>query len=158
MNASQRKTGAPLSAGSEAATVHSSRDSGLTTLWTHADEDDEVVGASLVDGEGWRRQLRGDPLPWLLHPDTPAVRHLALRDLLGRPSDDAEVVDARATAMATDPIAAILAAQHPDGYWEKPGPGYATKYRGTVWQLIFLDQLGADPADERDPARLRLRP
>jgi hypothetical protein len=42
-----------------------------------------------------------------------------------------------------------LAAQHPEGYWEKPGAGYATKYRGTVWQLIFLDQLGADPADRR---------
>jgi hypothetical protein len=51
--------------------------------------------------------------------------------------------------MAADPIASILAAQHPSGYWEKPGPGYATKYRGTVWQVIFLDQLGADPADER---------
>jgi hypothetical protein len=103
----------------------------------------------VVDGEEWRRQLRGDPLPWLLDPDTPAVRHQALRDLLGRPGGDPEVVDARASAMATDPIAAILAAQHPDGYWEKPGPGYATKYRGTVWQLMFLDQLAADPADER---------
>ena len=101
------------------------------------------------DREDWRRQLRGNPLPWLLHPDSPAVRHVALRDLLGRPSGDPEVADARATAMASDPIAAILAAQHRDGYWEKPGPGYATKYRGTVWQLIFLDQLGADPTDGR---------
>lgn len=51
--------------------------------------------------------------------------------------------------MAADPIASILAAQEQDGYWEKPGPGYATKYRGTVWQLIFHDQLGADSEDER---------
>jgi hypothetical protein len=97
----------------------------------------------------WRASLRSDPLPWLLDPSAPAVRHLALRDLLERPADDPEVVEARRAAIATDPIAAILAAQHPDGYWEKPGAGYATKYRGTVWQLIFLDQLGADPADER---------
>ena len=56
----------------------------------------------------------------------------------------------RATAATrTDPIAAILAAQDPAGWWEKPGPGYATKYRGTVWPLIFLDQLGADPAERR---------
>ena len=53
--------------------------------------------------------------------------------------------------MGADPIASILAAQHPDGYWEKPGPGYATKYRGTVWQLIFLDQLGADGDRPRVP-------
>jgi hypothetical protein len=97
--------------------------------------------------ESW--QMDPNLLLWLLRPDTPAVRHLALRDLLGRSSADPEVADARAAAMASDPIAAILAAQHPDGYWEKPGPGYATKYRGTVWQVILLDQLGADPTDER---------
>jgi len=62
--------------------------------------------------------------------------------LLGRPPDDPEVVAARAAAMATDPIRAILAAQHADGWWVKPGPGYAPKYTGTVWEVIFLDQLG----------------
>jgi hypothetical protein len=51
--------------------------------------------------------------------------------------------------MSADPIISILAAQHPLGYWEKAGAGYATKYRGTVWQLIFLDQLGADAAEPR---------
>jgi hypothetical protein len=93
--------------------------------------------------------LHDDPLPWLLDPATPAVRHLALRDLVAPPPDDRDVAAARSAAMAVDPIAGILAAQQPDGFWEKPGPGYATKYRGTVWQLIFLDQMGADPADER---------
>jgi hypothetical protein len=94
-------------------------------------------------------RLNGDPLPWLLEPRSPAVRHVALRDLLDRPADDAALVAARGAAMVAEPIASILAAQHPEGYWEKPGPGYATKYRGTVWQLIFLDQLGADASDER---------
>jgi hypothetical protein len=98
---------------------------------------------------GWTTLLRGDPVAWLLEPDDPAVRHLALRQLLDRPADDPDVVESRRAAMDADPIAAILAAQHPEGYWEKPGPGYASKYRGTVWQLIFLDQLGADAADAR---------
>jgi len=88
-------------------------------------------------------------LAWLLEPADPAVRHVALRDLCGRPADDPDTAAAQRAAMAADPIAGILATQHPDGFWEKPGPGYATKYRGTVWQLIFLEQLGADPADER---------
>jgi hypothetical protein len=99
--------------------------------------------------DGWRAALRGDTLGWLLEPDNPAVRHLAMRHLLDRPADGPEVAAARAAAMQADPIAAILAVQHPDGHWEKAGPGYATKYRGTVWQVIFLDQLGADPSDER---------
>ena len=97
----------------------------------------------------WTRALRADPVDWLLDPAQPAVRHLALRQLLDYPADDPEVAVSRAAAMAANPIAAILAAQREDGHWEKPGPGYATKYRGTVWQLIFLDQLGADPGDDR---------
>lgn len=97
----------------------------------------------------WGRLLNGDPLPWLLEATDPAVRHLALRDLLGRSVDDFEVEAARAAAMESDPIAAILRAQDPDGYWGKPGGGYSPKYRGTAWQLIFLDQMGADGSDGR---------
>ena len=97
----------------------------------------------------WRDRLRGDPLPWLLAEAEPAVRHLALRQLLDRPADDPEVRAAREAATRTDPIAAILAAQDPAGWWEKPGHGYGPKYRGTTWSLIFLDQLGADPDEPR---------
>jgi len=97
----------------------------------------------------WLRVLAGDPVPWLLEDETPAVRHLALRQLLDQPEDAPEVRRARAAAMQTDPIASILAAEQPEGYWVKPGPGYTPKYRGTVWQLTFLDQLGADGTDAR---------
>ncbi len=98
-------------------------------------------------GADWRAQLNADPLPWLLDGIEPAVRHRALRELLGRSADDPEVAIAREAAMAADPIAAILAAQDPEGWWVKPGGGYGPKYTGTVWSLIFLDQLGADGAD-----------
>ena len=101
------------------------------------------------DAERWLDALQADPIAWLLEPADPAVRHLTLLHLLDRPDDDPEVVEAGRAAMGTDPIAAILAAQEPPGFWQKPGPGYATKYRGTVWQVIFLEQLGADPGDER---------
>ncbi len=97
----------------------------------------------------WLERLNADPTPWLLEPETPAVRHMTLRQLFDCPADDPDVVEAQAAAMRTDPIAATLAAQDPGGWWVKPGPGYATKYRGTAWQLIFLDQLGADGRDER---------
>lgn len=99
--------------------------------------------------DAWRRMLNADPLPWLLEEDTPAVRRLALRQLFDLPEDAPEVWQAREAAMRADPIAAILAAQQPEGYWVKPGPGYSPKYRATVWQLIFLDQMGADGEDAR---------
>jgi hypothetical protein len=105
-----------------------------------------AMRSAIVD---WQDRLNADPLPWLLEPADPAVRHVALRDLVDLPLDDAELVAARRAAMAAEPIASILEAQHPEGYWEKPGAGYATKYRGTVWQLMFLDQVGADGSDER---------
>jgi hypothetical protein len=100
-------------------------------------------------GPAWTSVLSADSLPWLLEEETPAVRHLALRQLLSRPADDPDVAAARMAAMRTDPIAAILRNQHPEGYWQQPGAGYGPKYLGTVWSVIFLDQLGADPADER---------
>lgn len=97
----------------------------------------------------WLRVLNGDPLPWLLDEATPAVRHLALRQLLDQPADAPEVIEARGAAMRCDPIAAILAAQDPAGFWARPGPGYNPKYRSTVWSLMFLDQMGADGSDPR---------
>ena len=97
----------------------------------------------------WRSALNADPLPWLLEPETPAVRHLTLRWLLDEPEDSPRVRRARAAAMRADPIAATLANQHPEGYWVKPGAGYGPKYTGTIWSLTFLDQLGADPRDGR---------
>jgi hypothetical protein len=98
----------------------------------------------------WLHVLNGDSLAWLLESDAanPGVRLFALRDLLDRPADDAEVVAAQAAVMRSGPVPAILDAQHPDDYWEKPGGGYG-KYRGTAWQIIFLGELGADPRDER---------
>ncbi len=105
--------------------------------------------ANLGTSQAWLKQLRGDPLPWLLEEDRPAVRHLTLLHLLDRPKNDPAVCQASAEAMESDPIAAILNAQEPEGFWVKPGAGYSPKYRATVWQLIFLDQLGADRRDAR---------
>jgi hypothetical protein len=99
----------------------------------------------------WRSVLNDDPTPWLLEPDpdNPGVHYLALRDLLDQPEQDPEVQAARAAIMTTGPVPAILDAQYPDGYWVKPGGGYSPKYRSTVWQVLFLAELGADPSDER---------
>lgn len=99
--------------------------------------------------EPWVAALRADPRPWLLDPGRPAVRQLALRWLEDRPADDPEVRTARAAATALPPVASILDAQDPAGWWVKPGPGYAPKYTGTVWSLIVLEQLGATPNDPR---------
>jgi hypothetical protein len=102
-----------------------------------------------MEPAAWARCLRADPLPWLLDPAEPAVRHLTLLQLVGGPADDPEVAEARARAMASAPIATILDAQDPEGWWVAPGSGYTPKYRSTTWNVIFLDQMGADGTDPR---------
>jgi hypothetical protein len=99
--------------------------------------------------ERWVSALNGDPRPWLLDRRNPAVRQLALRWLEDRDAADRDVAAARADAMARPPISTILDAQDAAGWWVKPGPGYGPKYTGTVWSLIVLEQLGADPMDAR---------
>jgi hypothetical protein len=92
-----------------------------------------------------------DALTWLLGPDlvNPGVRYFALKDLLDQPADAPDVVAAQAAVMASGPVPAILAAQDRAGFWVEPGPGYYPKYTGTVWQITFLAQFGADGRDPR---------
>ena len=92
-----------------------------------------------------------DVLDWLLEEDAdnPGVRYFALTNLVELPADSPEVTAARQALMDHGPVPAILAAQEEEGFWVKPGGGYAPKYRGTVWSVIYLAQLGADPVDAR---------
>jgi hypothetical protein len=83
-------------------------------------------------------------IDWLLEKDNPSARYFALRDLLDRPDDDPEVQTARRAIMKSEPAQKILAAQNPEGFWVKPGSGYTPKYQSTVWQILFLAELGAD--------------
>jgi len=96
---------------------------------------------------GWKDKLNGNPVPWLLENDEtrPAIRYYALRDILGRDENDKEVKAAKAAIMTSGPVPVILAAQHPEGYWGKPGP----RFTGTMPALVFLAQLGADADDQR---------
>jgi hypothetical protein len=93
-----------------------------------------------MENKDWSDQ---DVLDWLLEKENPGVRYLAFRDLLDTPANHSDMIKARQTAHQQGNIAEILAAMKPEGYWEKPGPGYGPKYRSTVWALILLAQLGA---------------
>lgn len=97
----------------------------------------------------WRDQLNGDSVSWLLENNTPGARYLALRDLLQCPATDPDLRAARTAAHTKGPIAKILDAMDPTGYWVAPGPGYNPKYRSTVWAIILLAQLGASAQQDK---------
>ena len=101
----------------------------------------------------WKNQLRNDSLPWLLESENPGVRYLALRDLFDLPPDDKKLKSARKSAHKEGPIAMILSNMEKEGYWVKPGPGYTTKYRSTVWAMILLAQLGASASEDKRVAQ-----
>ena len=92
-----------------------------------------------------------DPLPWLLEIDdlNPGARYFALRELLEKTKNDPEVSAARQAVMSTGPVPIILQNQDPQGFWAKGGASYGPKYKGTLWTIIFLAQLGADGSHEQ---------
>jgi len=89
-----------------------------------------------------------DPIPWLLEGDA-SVRYFTLTRLLGAAPDAPQVQEARRAIMTEGPVQRILAEQQADGHVCERDRFYTAKYRGTVWQLIILAELGADGADER---------
>jgi hypothetical protein len=97
----------------------------------------------------WQDQLKSNSLPWLLEPESPGVRYLALRDLVESPPAGAALRAARKAAHQEGPIAAVLNAMDEAGFWARPGPGYNPKYRSTDWSLILLGQLGAVAAEDK---------
>jgi len=87
---------------------------------------------------------------WLLEPENPSVRSFALRDLCGLREADPRVREAKAAIMTHGPVPRILARQKGGGSWGAEADFYErSKYKGTVWTLILLAELGADGADPR---------
>jgi hypothetical protein len=80
-------------------------------------------------------------LDWLLEVENLGVQYLARRDLI--PAGASEMAALQRKAHSEGPIAAVLAAMKPEGYWVQPGSGYNPKYTSTVWSIILLSQLGA---------------
>jgi len=88
-------------------------------------------------------------LDWLLEEENPSVRCLTLTSLLHRPPDDPEVIAAQSAIMTQGPVPKILSLQNPDGSFCIPEKFYGLKYTGTVWTLLLLAELHADPLDPR---------
>lgn len=97
----------------------------------------------------WISVLNADPVDWLLEKDNPSVRYFALSQILDKPQTSSEVHAAKKEIMKAGAVPKILAKQHDGGYWEAPEEFYTAKYKGTVWQLIILSELGTDGNDAR---------
>jgi hypothetical protein len=98
----------------------------------------------------WKSVLKADPTGWLLESNNPPVRYFTLKDILERAENDPEVRDARKSIMTAGIVPRILEQQNEDGSWGVPDDFYlGAKYKGTVWNIIVLAELGADGKDTR---------
>jgi hypothetical protein len=98
---------------------------------------------------GWKSVLKGDPIEWLLEENNPSVRYFTLTEVMGRSLGDGETKEAKKKIMEVGTVPSILAKQNGQGFWESSDRFYTAKYKGTVWQLIILAELGADANDGR---------
>jgi hypothetical protein len=98
---------------------------------------------------GWRSLLKVDPSDWLREKENSSVHLYALIDILDLPESDPRVVEARRAVMQSGIVSQLLDLQEPGGHWGEADRFYVAKYKGTVWQLIILAELAADPADPR---------
>jgi hypothetical protein len=92
----------------------------------------------------WKAALKADPTDWLLEAENPSVRYLTLRDILDRPDDDRAVRSAKRQIMKTGAVPDILNRQREVPYRQGHPRFYTDKYRGLVWSLIVLAELGAE--------------
>ncbi len=92
--------------------------------------------------DDWKSRLKTDPTEWLLDPACPPVRYRTLIDLLDRPPGDQEVREAQSAIPAYSPIAELLTAQEPGGYWGRRNFYLPRAGRGTFWVLCVLGDLG----------------
>jgi len=97
----------------------------------------------------WKSILPVDPTAWLLEDNNPSVKYFTLVDLLEKAESDPEVRKVKEEIMKKGTAPNILAKQKEGGYWEEAEKFYTAKYKGTVWQILILAELGADGKDSR---------
>lgn len=91
----------------------------------------------------WKSMLKADPTYWLLEKENPSVRYFTLRDILDKPEHNLEVQQAKREIMQYGIVPDILRKQQEPMYLKTYPKFYSDKYKGLVWQLIVLAEMGA---------------
>lgn len=91
----------------------------------------------------WKAMLLSDPTDWLLEEDNPSVRYFAFTNILDKPEADPAVQAAKQAVMHSGVVPDLLQKQRDEAYLEAYPRFYTDKYKGLVWSLIALAELGA---------------
>lgn len=92
-----------------------------------------------------------DVIEWLLEPENPSMKYRTLVELLGRSSNDNEVIECKREIAESVSVKSLLSKMYPDGYWLQKNPrtgkvlGEGTEYGAfgtTHYCLSYLAELG----------------
>jgi hypothetical protein len=88
--------------------------------------------------------LTKDTTNWLLEEENPSLRYFTLKDILDKSEHDPEVQQAKREIMRRGIVPDILQKQQEASYLKTYSKFYTDKYKGLVWQLIVLAEMGAE--------------
>lgn len=101
--------------------------------------------------DAWRSALRADPTPWLMEEENPSVRYFTLTQLMDVPETDPEALAARAAILREGTAPRMLDIMETAEYQADFPSFYTAKYKGLVWSLIVLAELGVPPTPRLSP-------
>jgi len=82
---------------------------------------------------------------WLLESQTPSIRYLTLKRIMGLPDNDPRIIQSRQAIALNPPVSRILAKQQAEGYWVEAKHIYSPKFRSSHWSMLLLTELGLEP-------------
>lgn len=96
----------------------------------------------------WRTQLKADPADWLLASQNPSIRYFTYKDVLDVDPGNPVLAKESELIASTGYVPALLEAMDEAEYHKTYSRYYVYKYKGLVWSLLTLAELGAN----RSPA------
>ncbi len=89
--------------------------------------------------------MNDSALAWLLDPKDSFIRYQTLVDVLGRPRDSREAIEARRRIYSHPIFKRIVSGQSKAGYWPRKETCDSPRFTGALWALMHLGEMAVDP-------------
>nr|WP_321294977.1 nitrogen fixation protein NifH [uncultured Sphaerochaeta sp.] len=91
----------------------------------------------------WKTQLKADPIDWLLASVSPSIRYFTRRDILDQKPGNPQLDNEKEQIPQVGYVPALLGLMEASEYHKTFSRYYVYKYKGLVWSLLTLAELGA---------------
>lgn len=92
----------------------------------------------------WRTHLKADPTDWLLSSQNPSIRYFTRKDILDVPPHNPLLTAEKEQIATIGYVPSLLEAMESPEYRKTFNRYYVYKYKGLVWSLLTLAEVGAE--------------